>query len=331
MARKRKSVQEYASGVLAGDRVMLAQAITLVESTLESDSLLAEELLHAVQSHGKQSFRLGISGVPGVGKSTFIDAFGTYVCDELHKKVAVLAVDPSSSLSRGSILGDKTRMSRLSVNANAFIRPSASGGTLGGVAARTREAILLCEAAGYEYIVVETVGVGQSETLVKGMVDFFLLLMLSGAGDELQGIKRGIMEICDALVINKADGDNKPAAKRAAAEYRNALHLLQASDSGWIPRVATCSALAGEGIADLYTILDEFERAMRLNGFLDKNRAQQQVDWFNDLLRSEVLRQFYQNEDVKTDLSTYSSQIALGELSLRAGLRQLRNKYFAKP
>ncbi len=331
MVRQRKSVQDYATGVLSGNRVILAQAITLVESTLESDSLLAEELLHAVQGHGNQSFRLGISGVPGVGKSSFIDAFGTYVCDELNKRVAVLAVDPSSSLSKGSILGDKTRMARLSVNPKAFIRPSASGGTLGGVAARTREAILLCEAAGYEYIVVETVGVGQSETLVKGMVDFFLLLMLSGAGDELQGIKRGIMEICDALVINKADGDNKAAAKRAAADYRNALHMLQAPESGWIPRVSTCSALEGEGIADLYTILDEYDRAMRLSGFLEQNRANQQVSWFHDLVQSEVLRHFYQNESAKTDLSTYSSQIALGELSLRAGLRQLMLKYFAKP
>lgn len=330
MSKKRKSAQEYIDGIHAGNRVALAQAITLVESHLASDSLLAEEVLSGLRPNTK-SFRLGITGVPGVGKSTFIDSFGTYLCDTLGKKVAVLAVDPSSSRSKGSILGDKTRMARLSVNSNAFIRPSASGGSLGGVASRTREAILLCEAAGFDFIIIETVGVGQSETLVHDMVDFFLLLMLAGAGDELQGIKRGIMELCDALVINKADGDNLAPAKRAAADYKNALHLFQETDSGWIPRVSTCSALEDQGMEELYLMLDEYHRHTIANGYFESNRKEQQMSWLRDLIQEELLLHFYSDSQVKSHLSTVSSQIASGDLALRAGLRQLMTKYFSKP
>ncbi len=288
---KRLSIAEYRDGLLSGDRVMLARAITLVESKLDSDQALAEALLSEILPHAGKSIRVGISGVPGVGKSTFIEAFGTYLTEQGHK-VAVLAIDPSSSLSKGSILGDKTRMNKLSVNPKAFIRPSSSGGTLGGVASKTRESILLCEAAGYDWILVETVGVGQSETLVRDMVDFFLLLMLAGAGDELQGIKRGIMEICDALLINKSDGDNAKPAKRAAADYRNALHLFREQESGWIPKVETISSLLMEGMDATYKMLQAYQLHTTTNGFFEKNRHNQDVAWLMEMVREELLRDF---------------------------------------
>ena len=224
--RKRLNLEQYAAGIRSGNRVVLSQAITLVESTLEADQALASALVQEVLPHTGQSIRIGITGVPGVGKSTFIEAFGKMLLD-LGNKVAVLAVDPSSQLTKGSILGDKTRMEVLAADKRAFIRPSPSGSTLGGLSAKTREAMLLCEAAGFDVILIETVGVGQSETAVKSMVDFFMLLMLSGAGDELQGIKKGIMEMADALVIHKADGDNLEAAQKAKSNYQNALHLFQ--------------------------------------------------------------------------------------------------------
>ncbi len=330
MARVRKSLEAYRDGVLNGDRVILAQAITLVESRKAEDSLLAEQLLQEVQSYTGNSIRIGITGVPGVGKSTFIDAFGTYLTESLGEKVAVLAIDPSSSLSKGSILGDKTRMSRLSTNPRAFIRPSATSGSLGGVAARTREAISLCEAAGYSYILVETVGVGQSETLVHDMVDFFLLLMLSGAGDELQGIKRGIMELCDALLINKADGDNLNAAKRAAAEYRNALHLFQEDESGWIPQVATCSALEGNGLEELHEMISKFVQQTKHSGFFDHQRKQQQKRWLNDLIQEGLLQHFEDEAGMAEKKEAVLAKLDDGNLSLRAGLRELLNDYFLK-
>ena len=234
--KKRLSVESYVGGVLKGDKIVLSKAITLVESTLESDHLLAEQVIEKILPHTGNSIRIGITGVPGVGKSTFIESFGKVVTSS-NKKLAVLAIDPSSQRSKGSILGDKTRMSSLSIDPLAYIRPSASGNSLGGVSTKTRETMLLCEAAGYEVIFIETVGVGQSETTVKGMVDFFLLLMLAGAGDELQGIKKGIMEMADLIAITKADGDNKSKCERARREYKNALHLFPPTESGWYPHL----------------------------------------------------------------------------------------------
>lgn len=274
----------YVTGILDGNRAVLSRAITLVESTLPADRRLADQVIELCLPHSGKALRIGITGVPGVGKSTFIDAFGSYLT-ATGNKVAVLAVDPSSSLTRGSILGDKTRMTRLSVDRNAYIRPSPSSGTLGGVAAKTREIILLCEAAGFDHLIVETVGVGQSETLVHGMVDFFLLLMLAGAGDELQGIKRGIMELCDALVINKADGDNLLKAKQAAGEYKNALHLFPPPESGWIPRIATCSAINDEGIAQVYEIISSYQNHTVINGYFQNKRNEQLLMWMEDAIR----------------------------------------------
>ena len=249
---RRLPLPRYVEGVLAGDRMLLARAITVIESNLPSDAELAAHLLDALLPHTGKALRVGITGVPGVGKSTFIDALGMYLIAERSENVAVLSVDPSSAISGGSILGDKTRMARLAVAERAFIRPSPSQGHLGGVARRTRETILLCEAAGYRNILVETVGVGQSETADRSMTDFFLLLMLAGAGDELQGMKRGIIEMLDGMAINKADGDNTAKAERARIEYAGALHLLPASADGWTPRVLTCSAIAKEGIAEIW-------------------------------------------------------------------------------
>ena len=240
----RYKVEEYTSGILSGNRVMLGQAITLIESNLEADKTLSAAVLEHVMKHTCNSFRLGITGAPGVGKSTFIEILGKYIIQQ-GKKIAVLTIDPSSQLTKGSILGDKTRMEELSKNPMAFIRPSATGNTLGGVAHKTREVMFLCEAAGYDVIIIETVGVGQSEVTVKKMVDFFLLLILAGAGDELQGIKKGIMEMTDAIVITKADGDTINHATKTQAEYQHALHLFQSSTSGWQPRVVTASAFTG--------------------------------------------------------------------------------------
>ena len=242
--KNRLDLKTYQEGILSGNRRVLSQAITLVESTLESDQILASELVQSVIANTGRSIRIGITGVPGVGKSTFIEAFGKLLLD-LGKRVAVLAIDPSSQLTRGSILGDKTRMENLSADKRAFIRPSPSGTTLGGVSGKTREAMLLCEAAGFDVILVETVGVGQSETAVKNMVDYFLLLMLAGAGDELQGIKKGIMEMADGLVIHKSDGENLDLAKKAKTNYQNALHLLPESERGWYPSVILASSITG--------------------------------------------------------------------------------------
>ncbi|OYT17556.1 MAG: methylmalonyl Co-A mutase-associated GTPase MeaB, partial [Bacteroidetes bacterium 4572_77] len=250
-AQKRKKVLDlpeasyYVEGILKGNRSILSKAITLVESNLQVHRVLAQEIIEACLPHSSNSVRIGITGVPGVGKSTFIEAFGSFLTQDLHKRLAVLAIDPSSQRSKGSILGDKTRMEKLTNDDLAFIRPSPSAGSLGGVAQKTHESIILCEAAGFEVILIETVGVGQSETAVHGMVDFFLLLMLAGAGDELQGIKRGIMEMADALIINKADGENKQKAALARQEYANALHLFPAAQSGFDPKTQTCSAYTG--------------------------------------------------------------------------------------
>ena len=298
MKRRKLSTEELVEGIRSGNRVILSRAITLIESNREEDQKQAEDLLQAILPDTGKSFRLGITGVPGVGKSTFIESFGTLLTEK-GKKLAVLTIDPSSQRTKGSILGDKTRMEELARNPNAFIRPSASGSTLGGVSGKTREVMLLCEAAGFDFIIIETVGVGQSETHVHGMVDFFLLLMLAGAGDELQGIKKGIMEMADAVVINKADGDNLKQAKRAKAEYQNALHLFPANPSGWIPQVKTCSALDKSGLEEVFEMLTKFQTQVVGNGFFDKNRANQQVSWFKENLNELLKISFFKKPEVQ--------------------------------
>jgi LAO/AO transport system kinase len=279
---------KLARGIRAGERAVIARAITLIESRRADHLRAARRLVQELLPSTGKAVRVGITGVPGVGKSTTIDALGTFLTAAGHK-VAVLAVDPSSARSGGSILADKTRMARLASNPDAFVRPSPSSGTLGGVAAKTRESMLICEAAGYDVVLVETIGTGQSETMVADMTDFFLVLMLPGAGDELQGLKKGVVEIADMIAINKADGDNVARAKAAAAEYRAALHILSPRSPGWSPPVVTYSALTGAGIAELWaTILDHRER-MTASGELEARRRQQQVKWMWAMLENRVL------------------------------------------
>jgi LAO/AO transport system kinase len=289
--KARLTLHEYVTGILQGDRVVLAKAITLTESALSEDRAVADQVLESLLPHTGKSLRVGITGVPGVGKSTFIEAFGKYAIEQHHKKVAVLTVDPSSSVTKGSILGDKTRMETLAKHPMAFIRPSATGEALGGIAHRTREALHLCEAAGFDLIIVETVGVGQSETAVKKIVDFFLLLMLAGAGDELQGIKKGIMEMADAVAITKADGNNVMHAREAQAEYQHAFHVMQADDSGWTPKVVTCSSVTREGIDAIWYMLADFEKKMKATGHFQTKRHHQQVSWMHECFESLVKRQ----------------------------------------
>ncbi|MDL5048076.1 methylmalonyl Co-A mutase-associated GTPase MeaB [Oscillatoria amoena NRMC-F 0135] len=280
--------KDFVEGILRGDRSMLARAITLIESAAPRHQALAREILHEILPRTGGSTRIGITGVPGVGKSTLIEAFGLHLC-EAGKKVAVLAVDPSSQRSGGSILGDKTRMERLSNHPSAFIRPSPSGNTLGGVARRTRETICLCEAFGFDTIIVETVGVGQSETLVRGMVDYFLVLLLAGAGDELQGIKKGIIEMGDGFLVTKADGDNAARAESTAVELRSVLHVLTSPTPGWAPRVDICSARTGAGISGVWNTVEEFLLATRGSGVFEERRREQMLDWFDSLLRERIL------------------------------------------
>lgn len=284
--------------ILSGERLALSKAITLIESTREEDRKAADKLLNELIGHSGKSIRIGISGVPGVGKSTFIEALGMALINKGHK-VAVLAVDPSSSQGKGSILGDKTRMAELSAQKNAFIRPSPSSGSLGGVAAKTRESIVLCEAAGFDVIIVETVGVGQSEIAVSGMVDFFLLLMLAGAGDELQGIKRGIMEIADLIVVNKADGDNIAAANAARQAYARALHLFSVKDSGWAPAILTCSAIEHSGLDAILDQIEQFKIFVSANGYFMQNRKKQELEWFENLYMEMVGELLKKNERVQ--------------------------------
>jgi LAO/AO transport system kinase len=292
MMRPRLTTDELVEGVLAGNRGALARAITLAESTLPADREQSSEVLERCLPHSGASIRIGITGVPGVGKSTFIEAFGLHAIEEAGARVAVLAVDPTSPVSGGSILGDKTRMPRLSAHSSAFIRPSPSSGSLGGVHQRIRECILLCEAAGFDTIIVETVGVGQSEVAVSAMTDFFLLLLLANAGDELQGIKRGIVEMCDMIAINKADGENVKAAEIARKQYESALHYLREPESGWQPRVLTCSAIEGRNIDGIWNDIQGYVEQARTSGYFGKRRSRQLVAWMRDyvelLLRERV-------------------------------------------
>ena len=320
--KPRLNLTNFEKGILKGDRIVLGQAITLMESSLESDQQLASKLLEKILPHTGNALRIGITGVPGVGKSTFIEALGNKIIEE-GKKVAVLTVDPSSPVTNGSILGDKTRMEELSKNPMAFIRPTASARALGGVAQKTREAMFLCEASGYEVIIVETVGVGQSEVAVKNMVDFFLLLMLAGAGDELQGIKKGIVEIANAVVVTKADGDNVGRATEAQAIYQQAFHLFSAPESGWHPVVLTSSAFTGDGIEDVWKMILKYQHETKGSGFLDKVRALQNVSWFHqyftqlledDLQKFSTLKRMKRKLEEAVSSLTISSQVAAREL-----------------
>jgi LAO/AO transport system kinase len=322
----RLSPQAYIDGVRAGDRMVLSRAITLVESTLQSDRALAAKVLEGCQAHENNSFRLGITGVPGVGKSTFIDSFGSLLTRQGYK-VAVLAIDPSSEISQGSILGDKTRMERLSRDPRAYIRPSPARGTLGGVTRATREAILLCEAAGFDFIIIETVGVGQSEVAVHSMVDFFLLLMLAGAGDELQGIKKGIMEMADGIVINKADGENLLRAQRARAEYESALHLFPLALSGWQPRVLTCSATEELGLEEVSAMVGDFRMALSQNDLWRQRRADQAKAWLHETIGHLLLDRFYAHPAIQLALKEKEIAIASGKIPPTVAATELIELY----
>ncbi|MFT5256140.1 MAG: LAO/AO transport system kinase [Candidatus Paceibacteria bacterium] len=315
IARKRRQViPELIAQILLGNKTALSRAITIIESTASKDQPHAKLLIEGCMPHANKSIRIGITGVPGVGKSTFIEQFGTLLSKQGHK-VAVLAVDPSSSLSKGSILGDKTRMEELVKNKRAFIRPSASGDSLGGVARKTREAIILCEAAGYTHIVIETVGVGQSETVVHSMTDFFLLLKLAGAGDELQGIKRGIMEMADAIIINKADGENIKAAKLAKTEFNRALHLYPPKDNGWIAKTITCSAIKNEGIEEALQLIEGYVTQMKEEGHFGSKRDEQQHFWMLQTIENRLKSDFYTNPNVKKELKKQLKKLAKGNTS----------------
>jgi LAO/AO transport system kinase len=315
-------IAQLKAGILAGDRALLARAITLVESQAAAHQTLAEALLDAILPHSGQSLRIGITGVPGVGKSTFIDALGSQLTTAGHK-VAVLAVDPSSARTGGSILGDKTRMERLAHDPNAFIRPTAAGTALGGVARATWEAMVLCEAAGYNILLIETVGVGQSEIAVAGLVDFFMLLMLSGAGDELQGIKRGIMEMADMLVINKAEGDNLQPAKRAAVNYRNALHLFPAHPGSWTPLVQLCSAIDGSGVAEVWKSVESYFDLCIPNGYRDQKRAEQRLQHFHEYTRQRLEQQLLGRPAQQARLQALEKEVSEGRVSPYTAARQL--------
>lgn len=307
-------VDAYINGLLAGDRIMLSKAITLVESSLPKHRAAAQKIIEGCLPHSGRSIRIGITGVPGAGKSTFIESFGTYLTG-IGKKVAVLAIDPSSQRTKGSILGDKTRMEELANDNNAFIRPSPSAGSLGGVAQKTRESMMLCEAAGFDIIIVETVGVGQSETAVHSMVDFFLLLMIAGAGDELQGIKRGIMEMADALLINKADGDNLVRAQQAQAEYQSALHIFPKPESGWGPKVGIMSALNKTGIEDAWNMVLDYVNTTTQSGYFGFRRRSQNQSILTETIKDNLLSGFFDNKTIKEELSFYESQIEAGKMN----------------
>lgn len=327
--RKRPTYNTYVNGILSGNRTILSQAITLIESSLGSHQQTARDIIEKCLPYSGNSIRIGITGVPGVGKSTFIESFGTTLTSR-GRKVAVLAVDPSSERSGGSILGDKTRMEMLAVDPNAFIRPSPSGGSLGGVARKTRESIILCEAAGFDTIIIETVGVGQSETAVHSMVDFFLLLMLAGAGDELQGIKRGIMEMADMIAINKADGSNSEKAELARAEFESALHLFPPAASGWIPKVVTCSAQKNLGILKIWETIIEFKSFCTANDYLINRRNEQSRYWMYETINDQLKRQFYNDHDIQKLAAELETKVLENRLSSFEAAGRLIHAYNEK-
>ena len=320
--RKTLTVDDYVEGVLSQDRVMLARTITLIESSAKKHREMAEQVLKKLMPHTGNSIRIGITGVPGAGKSTLIEAFGTMLCEDGHR-VAVLAIDPSSSVTGGSILGDKTRMEKLSRHPKAFVRPSPSGGTLGGVTRKTRETMLVCEAAGYDVILIETVGTGQNEVTVRSMVDFFLVIALTGAGDELQGMKKGIMELADSIFINKADGENRQRALKARAELNRVLYFLQSPTEGWKPRAFTCSAMTGENIRGIWDVILKFEEVTKESGVFEKRRKQQLIDWVDWMIEDELKRRFYENEAVKQELPAIRSDVLNANLSRAAAVKKI--------
>ena len=327
--RRRKptlTADEYVEGILRGDMRLLSQAVTLIESNLPSDQVIAQQVIEKCLPYAGNAIRLGITGVPGAGKSTFIEALGTELC-HMGKHLAVLAIDPSSERSKGSILGDKTRMNKLSVENNAFIRPSPSAGSLGGVARKTRETIVLCEAAGFDTIIVETVGVGQSETAAHSMVDFFLLLQVTGTGDELQGIKRGIMEMADGIAINKCDGNNVERAEAARVSFKNALALFPPTESGWKPYAVTCSAIEGNGILDVWTMVEDYIRYARENGYLEHLRTQQAKYWMYETINQNLLDGFYKSEVMEGMIARTEQRVLNNEISSFTAAYELLKQY----
>ena len=324
----RMEPQAYVDGILKGDRTILAQAVTLVESNLQQDQAIAQKVIEACLPYSGNAIRVGITGVPGAGKSTFIEALGVMLCKQ-KKKLAVLAIDPSSERSRGSILGDKTRMQELSTIDNAFIRPSPSAGSLGGVARKTRESIVLCEAAGFDTIIVETVGVGQSETAAHSMVDFFLLLQVTGTGDELQGIKRGIMEMADGIVINKCDGNNVDKCQLAATQFRNALHLFPMPESGWTPQVLTYSGFYGYGIKEVWDMIFQYIDFVKASGYFEHRRNEQSKYWMYESINEQLRNSFFQNPTISDMLLAEEKSVLDGQKTSFVAAKQLLDAYFA--
>ncbi|MBR1467081.1 MAG: methylmalonyl Co-A mutase-associated GTPase MeaB [Bacteroidaceae bacterium] len=327
--RRKLTASDYVEGILKGDPSVLGQAVTLVESTLPEHQQIAQEVIERCLPYSGNSVRVGISGVPGAGKSTSIDEFGIHVLDEYGGKLAVLAIDPSSERTKGSILGDKTRMEKLSVHPKSFIRPSPSAGSLGGVARKTRETIILCEAAGYDKIFVETVGVGQSETACHSMVDFFLLIQLAGTGDELQGIKRGIMEMADGIIINKCDGNNVEKCQLAATHFRNALHLFPMPESGWSPQVLTYSGFYGIGIKEVWDMVYAYVDFVKKNGYFEHRRAEQAKYWMYESINEHLRNSFYQNPTIDTMLRGEERAVLAGEKTSFVAAKQLFDMYLA--
>ncbi len=322
------SVADFVEGIVKGNVTVLSQAVTLVESVKPEHQIVAQEVIEKCLPYSGNSVRVGISGVPGAGKSTSIDVFGLHVLEKYAGKLAVLAIDPSSERSKGSILGDKTRMEKLSVHPKSFNRPSPSAGSLGGVARKTRETIILCEAAGFDKIFVETVGVGQSETAVHSMVDFFLLIQLAGTGDELQGIKRGIMEMADGIVINKADGDNLDRAKLAATQFRNALHLFPAPESGWTPQVLTYSGFYNLGVEEIWTMIYDYIAFVKENGYFEHRRNEQSKYWMYESINERLRDSFYHNPAIEAMLADKEQQVLQGKLTSFVAAKTLLDTYF---
>jgi len=327
--KKTLTAEQYIEGILKGDMSTLSQAITLVESSLPRHKEVAEKIIDGCLPHSGNSLRIGITGVPGVGKSTFIEAMGMEIINA-GNKLAVLAIDPSSERTKGSILGDKTRMEELSTSKNAFIRPSPSAGSLGGVARKTRESIILCEAAGFNVIFIETVGVGQSETAVHSMVDFFLLLMLAGAGDELQGIKRGIMEMADAIAITKSDGNNVHKAGLARVQYQNALHLFPKQPSGWDPKVLTCSSVDKNGLPDIWNTIKDYKELTTENKYFTIRRADQSKYWMHETINERLKDMFFGNPDIAEKIKTYEKKVINNEISSFNAAHFLLDEYIKK-
>ncbi len=328
--RRQLSVAEMVEGIVKGDITILSQAVTLVESINPDHQAKAQEVIEKCLPYSGSSIRIGISGVPGAGKSTSIDVFGTHVLERTGGKLAVLAIDPSSERTKGSILGDKTRMEKLSVHPKSFIRPSPSAGSLGGVARKTRETIILCEAAGFDKIFVETVGVGQSETACHSMVDFFLLLQVAGTGDELQGIKRGIMEISDGIVINKCDGENVDRCHMAATNFRNALHFFPKPDSGWLPKVLCYSGFYGTGVKEVWDMIYEYIDFVKRNGYFQYRRNEQSKYWMYETINEQLRNNFYNNADIKAMLNNAEKSVLNGEKTSFAAAGDLLDFYFKK-